>query len=105
LDDVLANLARVIETRKGADPASSYTARLLADGRDGILKKIGEEATELVIAAKGGAPAAIVHEAADLWYHTLVLLADCGLGPRDIARELEGRYGQSGLAEKAGRGP
>lgn len=100
---VLAELAAVIESRKGGDPAGSYTAALLDQGLDAILKKVGEEATEVVIAAKGGVPAEVVHEAADLWFHLLVLLASLDLGPQDVLAELERRFGRSGHAEKAAR--
>ena len=103
MSDTLESLARVLEQRKGAAPDSSYVAGLYAQGRDAILKKVGEEATETIIAGKGGDPGALVHETADLWFHTLVLLADCGLGPRDVLAELERRFGRSGLDEKAAR--
>jgi phosphoribosyl-ATP pyrophosphohydrolase len=96
-------LAAVLEARKSADPKSSYVAGLYAKGLDAILKKIGEEATETVIAAKGGDNAQIVYETADLWFHTLVLLARQGLGPEDVLKELDRRFGLSGLEEKAAR--
>lgn len=102
--EVLERLAGVLEARKGADPATSYVADLYARGLDAILKKIGEEATETVMAAKDGQPERIVAEVADLWFHTLVLLAQQGLGPEAVLRELDGRFGLSGLAEKARRG-
>ena len=102
--DTLRELAQVLEARKGADPDSSYVARLYAQGLDAILKKIGEEATETVLAAKDGDPAKIVYETADLWFHTLVLLAHQGLGPDAVLAELRRRFGLSGLAEKAARG-
>jgi phosphoribosyl-ATP pyrophosphohydrolase len=108
LTDALADLARVIESRlpaQGGDPEASYVARLLHRGPDAFLKKIGEEATELVMAAKdadhGGERAKIVYEAADLWFHTLVALAHYGLGPADVVAELQRRMGTSGLEEKA----
>ncbi len=104
MSDVLNKLAAVLEARKGADPSSSYAAALYAKGLDAILKKIGEEATETVMAAKGGDRAAIVHEIADLWFHTLVLLAQQGLKPEDILIELERRFGVSGHEEKQSRG-
>ena len=104
MSDVLNKLAAVLESRKGADPSSSYVAALYAKGLDAILKKIGEEATETVMAAKGGDRAAIVHETADLWFHTLVLLAQQGLKPEDILSELERRFGVSGHEEKQSRG-
>jgi phosphoribosyl-ATP pyrophosphohydrolase len=101
--DVLERLAEVLETRKTADPESSYVARLYGKGLDAILKKIGEEATETVMAAKDGVPERIVSEVADLWFHSLVLLAHQGLGPGQVLAELERRFGLSGLEEKAGR--
>jgi phosphoribosyl-ATP pyrophosphohydrolase len=97
-------LSTIIEARKGADPASSYVASLYAKGLDAILKKVGEEATETVMAAKDGVPERIVSEVADLWFHTLVLLAQQGLGPAAVLAELERRFGLSGLAEKERRG-
>lgn len=103
MSDVLIKLAAVLEARKSADPKSSYVAGLYAKGLDAILKKIGEEATETVIAAKGGDNAQIVYETADLWFHTLVLLARQGLGPEDVLKELDRRFGLSGLEEKAAR--
>lgn len=104
-DDVLRRLADILEQRKQADPGSSYAASLYAKGLNAILKKIGEEATEVVIAANSGEKAAIIHETADLWFHTLIMLAERGLGPDDILNELERRFGQSGLDEKANRKP
>ena len=103
--DTLQKLAEVLEERKQADPDSSYVARLYHQGLDGILKKIGEEATETVMAAKDGDNHKIVYETADLWFHTLVLLARQGLGPQDVLQELERRFGLSGLEEKATRKP
>ena len=100
---VLARLAATIESRRGADPGSSYVASLLGKGRDAILKKIGEEATETVMAAKDGDRLRIVAEVADLWFHCLVLLARHGLGPDDVRAELARREGTSGIAEKAAR--
>lgn len=102
-NDTLARLAEVLESRKGGDPDKSYVARLYAKGPDAILKKIGEEATETVMAAKDGVPAKIVAETADLWFHCLVMLAHYGLGPDDVLRELARREGLSGLQEKAAR--
>lgn len=92
-----------MEQRKSADPASSYVARLYAKGMDSILKKIGEEATETVIAAKGGNADEIVYETADLWFHTLVMLSHVGLSAQDVLNELARREGLSGIAEKASR--
>ncbi|MFO1397981.1 MAG: phosphoribosyl-ATP diphosphatase [Burkholderiales bacterium] len=103
-NDVLARVAATIAARRGADPASSYVASLFAKGDDAILKKIGEEATEAVMAGKDGVPARIVSEVADLWFHCLVLLARHGLGPADVLAELARREGTSGHAEKAARG-
>lgn len=102
--DVLERLGTLLEARKGADPESSYVASLYGKGQDAILRKISEEATETILAAKGGERAQIVHETADLWFHTMVLLASEGLGPGDVCRELERRFGTSGLEEKAARG-
>lgn len=103
MSDVLQKLAQVLESRKGADPASSYVAGLYAKGLDGILKKIGEEATETVMAAKDGDRAAIVYETADLWFHSLIMLAHMEIGPEEVLAELERRFGMSGLEEKARR--
>ncbi|WP_295400738.1 phosphoribosyl-ATP diphosphatase [uncultured Thiocystis sp.] len=103
MSDILERLSGILEERKAADPDSSYVARLYAKGLDAILKKIGEEATETVMAAKDGVPEKIVHEVADLWFHTLVLLAQQGLGPAQVLAELDRRFGLSGLDEKAGR--
>ena len=103
MSDILTQIAETLEQRKQADADSSYVASLYAKGLDTILKKIGEEATETVIAAKGGDQAQLVHETADLWFHTLVMLAARGLGPGDILNELEDRFGLSGLDEKAAR--
>lgn len=103
MSDVLIKLAAVLEARKSADPKSSYVAGLYAKGLDAILKKIGEEATETVIAAKGGDTQQVVYETADLWFHTLVLLAQQGLKPEDVLAELDRRFGLSGIDEKAAR--
>jgi phosphoribosyl-ATP pyrophosphohydrolase len=102
-DDILARVGAVIESRKGADPASSYVAKLLDKGLDSILKKIGEEATETVMAAKDGDPKKLVYEVADLWFHSMVALAHFGLKPEDVLAELARREGLSGLAEFAAR--
>ena len=104
MSDTLQKLSEVLAARKGADPAQSYVAALFAKGEDAILKKIGEEATEVVIAAKGGEPQQLVHELADLWFHTLVLLAHYDMRPEAVLAELERRFGISGVAEKAARG-
>jgi phosphoribosyl-ATP pyrophosphohydrolase len=103
MTDILKKLAEILEARKGADPQSSYVAGLYAKGLDAILKKIGEEATETVLAAKSGERDKIVHETADLWFHTLIMLAQTGVKPDDILAELERRFGTSGLDEKAAR--
>jgi phosphoribosyl-ATP pyrophosphohydrolase len=103
--DILDRLAATIASRRGADPSSSYVAALFAKGEDAILKKIGEEATEVVMAAKDGDKLRIAAEVADLWFHCLVLLAAHGLGPDDVRAELARREGTSGLAEKAARKP
>src|SRR6476660_6342941 len=107
-NDSLARLAQVIESRKaaqGGDPESSYVARLLHKGSDAILKKIGEEATEVVMAAKdadhGGDRSKIVSEVADLWFHSMIALAHYGFSPADVVAELERREGTSGIEEKA----
>lgn len=102
-DDVLTRLSELLEQRKAADPASSYVAKLYAKGMDSILKKIGEEATETVIAAKGGNRDEIIYETADLWFHTLVMLSHAGLSAQDVLNELARREGLSGIEEKASR--
>ena len=99
----LESLARRLEERKCADPDASWTARLYARGLDAILKKVGEEATETVLAAKDGEASRVVEETADLWFHTMVMLANLGLGPEDVLEELDRRAGRSGLAEKVER--
>ena len=103
MSDVLERLSRILEERKQADPESSYVAKLYAEGLDAILKKIGEEATETLMAAKDGVPDRIVHEVADLWFHSLVLLSQQGLRPGAVLAELDRRFGLPGLEEKAGR--
>jgi len=103
MSDILERLTQILEERKQADPDSSYVARLYAKGLDAILKKIGEEATETIMAAKDGARDKIVYEVADLWFHTLVLLAQQDLGPNAVLAELDRRFGLSGLEEKARR--
>ena len=102
-NDILARLADVIEQRKSRDPDKSYVARLFRKGNDAILKKIGEEATEVVMACKDAEPAKIVGEVADLWFHTLLALDAFGLTPADVLAELERREGLSGLEEFARR--
>jgi phosphoribosyl-ATP pyrophosphohydrolase len=103
MSDILDRLAEAIEARKGDDPQHSYVARLLARGEDAVLKKVGEEATEMVMAGKTGERLRIVGETADLWFHCLVALAYYGLGPRDVLAELRRREGISGIDEKAAR--
>ena len=103
MNDILQQLAGVLEERKGADPDSSYVANLYDKGLDAILKKVGEEATETVMAAKDGNKEQIVYETADLWFHTLVMLAQQDLSPDDVLAELGRRFGLSGLEEKANR--
>jgi len=103
MSEVLNRIAEVLESRKGADPASSYVAKLYDKGIDSILKKVGEEAGETIIAAKNGDKAEIIYETADLWFHTLVMLAHAGLEPQDIINELARREGLSGIEEKANR--
>ncbi|MEQ1661592.1 MAG: phosphoribosyl-ATP diphosphatase [Thiobacillus sp.] len=103
MSDILDRLSEMLEARKLASPESSYVAKLYAKGTDAILKKIGEEATETVMAAKDGQPEKIIYEVADLWFHTLVLLAHTGLKPADVLNELARREGLSGLEEKANR--
>ena len=103
MSDVLNRLAEVLEERKSAEADSSYVASLYAKGLDAILKKIGEEATETVMAAKDGAKDKIVYETADLWFHSMVLLAQQGLSPQDVLEELDRRFGLSGHDEKAAR--
>ena len=102
-EDTLSQLAGVLEARKQADASGSYVASLYSKGLDAILKKVGEEATETILAAKGEDKDALVHETADLWFHTLVMLASKGLGPDDVLGELRRRFGLSGLEEKAAR--
>lgn len=103
--DVLARLAEVIESRKGGDADASYVARLFAKGTDAILKKVGEEAVETVMAAKDGDAKKIVYEVADLWFHSMIALAQFGLKPADVLAELQRREGLSGLEEFASRKP
>ena len=101
--DILKQLAEVLEERKNADPESSYVAKLHSKGLDSILKKIGEEATETVMAAKDGIAEKIVYETADLWFHTMVMLSNQGISHEDVLAELARRFGMSGLEEKASR--
>ena len=102
-DDILQRLMAVLASRKDADPDSSYVAGLYRDGLDAILKKIGEESAETIIAAKSGDTQQIVHETADLWFHCLVLLAQQDLDAQQVLDELDRRFGVSGIEEKAAR--
>ena len=103
MSDILDRLAATLEARKQASPDSSYVARLYAKGTDAILKKIGEEATETVLAAKSGDRLALVRETADLWFHSMIVLARHGIGPADVLAEMHRREGISGIDEKAAR--
>ena len=101
--DILRRLAQTIESRRGGEAASSYVSKLFAEGQDGILKKVAEEAAETLLAAKDGDKLHLVRETADLWFHCLVLLAWHGLGPDDVLAELRRREGISGIDEKLSR--
>ena len=102
-DDILLRLMAVLASRKDADPDSSYVAGLYAKGLDSILKKIGEESTETIIAAKSGDKQQIIYETADLWFHCLVMLEQQNLDARLVLEELDRRFGVSGIDEKAAR--
>ncbi len=102
-EEILDRLTGTIEARKGAAPETSYVAKLFSKGEDAILKKVGEEATEVVLAAKGGDRAHLVYETADLWFHCMVLLSHHGLSAQDVLNELARREGVSGVTEKAAR--
>lgn len=102
-NEVLERLAALIDARRAADPASSYVATLFHGGLDRILKKVGEEATEAIIAGKGGERGQVIYETADLWFHSIVMLRFLDIEPREILMELERRLGRSGLEEKAAR--
>lgn len=102
-DDILNQLSAILEQRKDADPATSYVARLYRDGIDAIRKKIGEEATEVVMATGTQDENAIVHEVADLWFHCLVALVHQGIAPQRVMTELARRFGRSGIEEKVSR--
>jgi len=101
--EILDRLGKILEARKGADPQTSYVASLYRKGQDAILRKISEEATETILAAKQGDREQIVYETADLWFHTLVMLAQAGLNSDDVLAELDRRFGTSGHDEKAAR--
>lgn len=103
MSDILTQLNAVLEQRKGADPESSYVAKLHHKGLDAILKKVGEEATETVMAAKDGVAEKVIYETADLWFHTMVLLSHMDLDVQQVLAELQRRFGLSGLEEKANR--
>jgi phosphoribosyl-ATP pyrophosphohydrolase len=103
MNDVMQRLAAIIAQRRQADPKESYVASLFQKGEDAILQKVGEEAIETVLAAKTGERDRIVSETADLWFHTMVMLAQNDLGPDDVLLELERRFGLSGIAEKSAR--
>jgi phosphoribosyl-ATP pyrophosphohydrolase len=103
MNDILDRLAATLEARKLSEPGSSYVASLYAKGLDAMLKKVAEEAAETIMAAKDGDPQKIVYETADLWFHTMILLASQGLGPQDVLNELARREGVSGHTEKAAR--
>jgi len=103
MSDILKQLDEMLEQRKSESPDSSYVASLYNKGTDAMLKKIGEEATETVIAVKDGVRANIIHETADLWFHTMVMLKHQGIDSNDILLELQRRFGTSGLVEKASR--
>lgn len=103
MSDILNRLADLLEARKSADSESSYVAKLYAKGMNSILKKVGEEAAETIIAAKDGNKEALIYETADLWFHTLIMLAHAGLKPQDVLDELSRREGLSGIVEKASR--
>ncbi|ROR34469.1 phosphoribosyl-ATP diphosphatase [Inmirania thermothiophila] len=104
MSDILRRLDEVLAARRGADPERSYVASLHARGEEAILRKVGEEAVEVLLAARGGEAGPLVREVADLWFHTLVLLSHRGLGAGAVLAELERRFGTSGLEEKAARG-
>jgi phosphoribosyl-ATP pyrophosphohydrolase len=103
MSEVLNRLSELLEQRKAADPSVSYVAKLYAKGLDSILKKVGEEATETVIAAKDGEREAVIYETADLWFHTLIMLAHLEIKPQEVLDELARREGLSGIAEKNAR--
>jgi phosphoribosyl-ATP pyrophosphohydrolase len=101
--DILQKLTETLAARKQASPDSSYVAKLFSKGEDAILKKIGEEATEVILASKSGDKSHLIYETADLWFHCMVLLAQHGLSAEDVLQELKRREGVSGIAEKNGR--
>ena len=103
MSEIFSKLSEILEARKTAEPDSSYVASLYARGIDTILKKVGEEATETVIAAKGGNIDEVIYETADLWFHTLVMLKHLNIEPEEVLNELDRRFGLSGIEEKASR--
>jgi phosphoribosyl-ATP pyrophosphohydrolase len=103
MNDIIQRLTEALEARKGADPQTSYVAKLYSIGMNGILKKVGEEAAETIIAAKDGSQEDLIYETADLWFHTMVMLAQAGLSAEDVLNELARREGLSGIEEKASR--
>jgi len=103
MSDIIQRLNELLESRKEADPKTSYVANLYSKGMNSILKKVGEEAAETIIAAKDGSKEDLIYETADLWFHTMVMLVQAGLSAQDVLDELAGRQGLSGIAEKASR--
>jgi len=103
MNNTIEDLTKILQDRKQADPSSSYVSSLYHKGLNSILKKVGEEAAETIIAAKDGNKADIIYETADLWFHTMVMLVEKGIEPKEILIELEKRFGQSGIEEKASR--
>ena len=103
MNDIIQRLTQELEARKNADPQTSYVAKLYSKGMNGILKKVGEEAAETIIAAKDGSQEDLIYETADLWFHTLVMLAKADLKPADVLAELARREGLSGIDEKNAR--
>ena len=103
MTDVVEKLTEVLKARKQAEPESSYVAALYHKGLDAILKKVGEESAETIIAAKDGKREAIIYETADLWFHTMVMLVDQDIAPNEVLQELERRFGLSGFEEKKSR--
>jgi len=101
--EVLSDIADVIDSRKNASPETSYVAKLFSKAPDGALKKVGEEAAEVIMAAKDGDPDHLIYEVADLWFHSMVVLSQAGLRPEQVVQELARREGVSGLVEKANR--
>lgn len=103
MNEILQRLTELLEERKNADPQTSYVAKLYHKGMNSILKKVGEEAAETIIAAKDGSQEDLIYETADLWFHTMVMLSKAGLSAQDVLKELARREGLSGIEEKASR--